>query len=110
MARRNRNRQPGPILRTLIQPAQPGSRPASNVALRTPVALPAVGPVRQRRAGSMAPAQRNSHDQTRSPWGQAQTLRPFTTPMMPAWSRTVSDVPVSGTPRQSSHFVFEADL
>lgn len=94
---RNPRRTAGPIRRTTIAPAASAARPGQNPMLRTHTNIAPSIPVRRTRALPMTGAQRDSTG-ARSDWAKPANLRPMTTPMMPAWSRTASDFPHSATP------------
>jgi hypothetical protein len=87
---RQSKRQPGPILRTTITPRPTASRPGQNLLLRTRTQIAPSIPIRRTRAMPMTGAQRDATG-ARSDWSKPMFLRPMTTPMMPAWSRTTSD-------------------
>lgn len=87
-------RPAGPIRRTIVTPRTPSTRPGQNLALRpATVVEPPVHP-RNRRAVKMTGAQRDTTGK-RSDWSRPQNIRPGTTPMMPAWSHTVSNRPAA---------------
>jgi hypothetical protein len=91
---RNPNRTAGPIRRTIVEPPTPSARPSANLARRTTPLAPSM-PVRRTRALPMTGAQRDATG-ARSDWAKPASLRPHTTPMMPAWSYTVSNPPMPG--------------
>ena len=86
----NPRRTAGPIRRTLIVPRTPSDRPGANLLRRTATNVAPSMPIRRTRALPMTGAQRDSTGAV-SDWAKPYNLRPMTTPMMPAWSRTVSD-------------------
>lgn len=87
---RNPRRTAGPIRRTLTTPPPAPTAPGQNLLLRPAPNVPGSIHVRRTRAMPMTGAQRDSTG-ARSDWSKPCHLRPMTTPMMPAWSRTVSD-------------------
>jgi hypothetical protein len=91
---RKRNRQPGPIKRTIVTPT-PDQPVARNLGLRAPARVAAPGPVRRARRAKLTDAQRDSQGK-RSDWSRPAHLRPWTTPMTAAWSPTASTMPRGG--------------
>lgn len=79
---RNRNRKPGPIRRTIVEP--PVERSVSrNLLLRVQTVTAPSMPVRRTTAVSLSGAQTNG-------WQASPHLHPCSVPMTSAWSRTKS--------------------
>lgn len=91
---RNRNRQPGPIKRTIVTPP-PVQPVARNIGARPQTVAAAPAPVRRARRAKMTDAQRDSAGR-RSDWSKPAQLRPWTTAMTTAWSSTRTTMPRGG--------------
>lgn len=95
---RNRNRQAGPIKRTVITPTPRPTAPSQNLGARTQTDATAPAPVRRARKASMTGAQRDSAGRY-SDWNRPAQLRPFTTPMTGAWDYNARTMPRGGVYR-----------
>jgi hypothetical protein len=92
---RNRNRQAGPILRTIATPTPRPTAPSQNLGARAQTVAAAPAPVRRARKASMTGAQRDSTGRY-SDWNRPASLKPFTTPMTGAWDFNHRTMPRGG--------------
>lgn len=87
---RNRNRQPGPIRRTVIA-TRPDPTVGTSPALRTPDRAVFTGPGPKIGRATGGGMRSGDNSGAMSDWHRTANLRVTSTPMTRAWSQTVSD-------------------